>query len=217
MSNNRTRGISDIHNVQVAVAERAMPGKNPYSARWGDGKGFRRMDSAANNVTTMIININLSGPAQPGSVQKAKSDFDGLFNQAFGGSKFDHKDRARLNELTAKHRESLTNEADRAAFDKVTDAFNQSWGGKHFGQEDRARFNARVAGLSDVAATAAQAPAAAPAAAPPAPAAPAVAASSTNEYFDKYYLANSFVGASLYGNDTDRANKVREDLNRMQT
>jgi hypothetical protein len=213
MSNDKTREVSNVNKLQTVLVEQGAPQRNYYAARREDGKGGR-LHEAANNVTMIAINVSLSGaPAQNGSVQKAKIDFDGLFNQAKQGLKFDHNDRARLNQLTTKHREGLTNEADRVAFDRVTDAFNQSWGGKQFGKEDWARFNARVAGLGDAAAPVAQAPAAAQ----PAPAAPAVAASSTNEYFDKYYLGTSFVGASLYGNDTDRANKVREDLNRMQT
>jgi hypothetical protein len=193
-------------------------GKNPYSARVEDGKGFRRMDSAANNVTMVSINISLSDPAaQSASHNKAMVDFPKLYHKAMKGSKFDAEDRGRLDKLVAQHRESL-NLGDRAAFDRVFDAFNQSWGGKDFGDKDWDRFYKKTASLAHVPVPAAPVPAApAPAQPAAAPAAPAVAASSKNEYFDKYYLANSFVGASLYGGDTDRANKVSEDLNRMQT
>jgi hypothetical protein len=211
MNNNRMREINDV-NVQIAVDGAPLANRRRMPARHEDGKGGR-MDLAANNVTMIAINVSLSGAAQPGSVQKAKADFDGLFYQALGGSTFERNDRARLNELTAKHREGLTNEADRTAFDNVVGAFNDSWGGKKFGKEDWARFNARVAGLSDVTAPVAQAPAAVPtSAAAPVVAAPEpqVPASLTHEYFDKYY-------APLYEGDVARANEVRKDLHDMQT
>lgn len=220
MSNNRTHRAN---NLGEANAQTALGGFRPFArgrmpARYEDGKGgSSAMDRAGGNVTLVAINVHLSASSgqQPGSVQKAKTDFHGLFNQAQGGTIFDRNDRSRLNDLAAKHREGLTNEADRTAFDNVMQAFNDSWGGKKFASEDWARFNAKLAGLRDVApapVAPTPAPAPAPVAAQPAPttAVKETPAELTHEFFDNKY-------AYLYEGDVARMNAVRKDLNDMYT